>query len=199
MRKLTIILLAVLSCVMAWAGDKNTTIVVRPITEKQLAEISDKTIQLKLQRYTISDTPLAKAVIDLVNDVCKDDLHYNFYILKFHTTDDGELEVEIIGENKISSPMQSKKAWGVMLYNSACFVLFDEKPDGLFNKVKGKQTIIQKLEVVENSFCRSTNAVALWQDGKLRSTVYYINGSDRLQQRKRKEGGNIMVDHFGDK
>ena len=47
MRTITIILLTLLSCVTAWAGDKNTTIVVRPITEKQRSEIPDKTLTIK--------------------------------------------------------------------------------------------------------------------------------------------------------
>ncbi len=195
MRTITIILLTVLSCVTAWAGDKNTTIVVRPITEKQRSEIPDKTLTVKLQRYTINDTPLGKAVVDLVSDVRKDDLYYNFYVLKFHTTQDGVLEVGVIGENRISPAIQ-KKAWGVMFFDSVCFVLLDEKPDGLFTKAKGKQTIIQEFEIVDDSFHKSTDVFALWKDGKLRANVYHINGSDLLQKRKRKEDGNIMVDHF---
>lgn len=196
MRKLAIILLTVLSCVTAWAGDKNTTIVVRPIIEKQRSEIPDKTLTIKLQRYSINDTPLGKAVLDLISDVRKDDLYYNFYVLKFHTTQDGVLEVGVIGENRISSAIQTKNAWGVMFFDSVCFVLFDEKPDGLFTKAKGKQTIIQEFEIVENSFHKSTDVFALWKDGKLRANAYYINGVDLLQKRKRKENGNIMVDHF---
>ena len=195
MRTITIILLTLLSCVTAWAGDKNTTIVVRPITEIQRSEIPDKTLTIKLQRYTINDTPLGKAVVDLVSDVRKDDLYYNFYVLKFHTTQDGVLEVGVIGENRISPAIQ-KKAWGVMFFDSVCFVLLDEKPDGLFTKAKGKQTIIQEFEIVDDSFHKSTDVFALWKDGKLRANVYHINGSDLLQKRKRKEGGNIMVDHF---
>lgn len=195
MRTITIILLTVLSFVTAWAGDKNTTIVVRPITEKQRSEIPDKTLTVKLQRYTINDTPLGKAVLDLVSDVRKDDLYYNFYVLKFHTTQDGVLEVGVIGENRISPAIQ-KKAWGVMFFDSVCFVLLDEKPDGLFTKAKGKQTIIQEFEIVDDSFHKSTDVFALWKDGKLRANVYHINGSDLLQKRKRKEDGNIMVDHF---
>ena len=195
MRTITIILLTLLSCVTALAGDKNTTIVVRPITEKQRSEIPDKTLTVKLQRYTINDTPLGKAVLDLVSDVRKDDLYYNFYVLKFHTTQDGVLEVGVIGENRISPAIQ-KKAWGVMFFDSVCFVLLDEKPDGLFTKAKGKQTIIQEFEIVDDSFHKSTDVFALWKDGKLRANVYHINGSDLLQKRKRKEDGNIMVDHF---
>ena len=195
MRTITIILLTLLSCVTAWAGDKNTTIVVRPITEKQRSEIPDKTLTIKLQRYTINEMPLGKAVVDLVSDVRKDDLYYNFYVLKFHTTQDGVLEVGVIGENRISPAIQ-KKAWGVMFFDSVCFVLLDEKPDGLFTKAKGKQTIIQEFEIVDDSFHKSTDVFALWKDGKLRANVYHINGSDLLQKRKRKEGGNIMVDHF---
>lgn len=195
MRTITIILLTLLSCVTAWAGDKNTTIVVRPITEKQRSEIPDKTLTIKLQRYTINEMPLGKAVVDLVSDVRKDDLYYNFYVLKFHTTQDGVLEVGVIGENRISQAIQ-KKAWGVMFFDSVCFVLLDEKPDGLFTKAKGKQTIIQEFEIVDDSFHKSTDVFALWKDGKLRANVYHINGSDLLQKRKRKEDGNIMVDHF---
>ena len=195
MRTITIILLTLLSCVTAWAGDKNTTIVVRPITEKQRSEIPDKTLTIKLQRYTINEMPLGKAVVDLVSDVRKDDLYYNFYVLKFHTTQDGVLEVGVIGENRISPAIQ-KKAWGVMFFDSVCFVLLDEKPDGLFTKAKGKQTIIQEFEIVDDSFHKSTDVFALWKDGKLRANVYHINGSDLLQKRKRKEDGNIMVDHF---
>lgn len=192
----TFILLVVLSCVTAWAGDKNTTIVVRPITEKQRSEIPDKTLTVKLQRYTINDTPLGKAVLDLISDVHEDDLYFNFYVLKFHTTLDGVLEVGVIGENQISPAIQTKSAWGVMFYDSVCFVLFDEKPDGLFTKDKGKQTIIQEFEIVDDSFHASTDVFALWKDGQLRAKVYYINGGDLLPKRKRKEDGNIMVDHF---
>lgn len=190
-------MLAVMTCVTAWAGDKNTSVLVRPITQAQRGEIPDKTIQLKLQRYTLNDTPLAKAVLDLVGDVREDDLSHNFFVLKFHTTEAGELEVSVIGLDQLTGSVMTKASWGIWQHDRACFVLFDEKPDGLFAKAKGKHTIIQEFEMAEVSFDeRHTVVEATWKDGNLNCKLYHITGSDLLQKRKRKEDGYIFIDHF---
>ena len=197
MRKLAILLLTVLACATALAGDKNTTILVRPICEAQRGEIPDKTIELKLQCYTLTDSPLAKAIGELVADVRNEDSWHNVYVLKFHTTDEGLLEVGVIGENELKNLVMNKSAWGIMLHDSACFILFEEKPEGVFNKGKGKHTIIQEFEILDAYFQESHTVVyADWKEGKLRAKIYVINDHDNLLDRQRKENGNIMVDHF---
>lgn len=197
MRKLTILLLTVLACATALAGDKNTTILVRPISEAQRNEIPDKTIQNKWQLYALTDEPLAKAIGELVADVRNEDSWHNVYVLKFHTTDEGLLEVGVIGLNELKGSVMTKDSWGVMLHDSACFILLDEKPEGVFNKAKGKHSIIQEFEILDAYFQESHTVVyANWKEGKLRAKVYVINDHDNLPERQRKENGNIMVDHF---
>ena len=197
MRKLAILLLTVLACATALAGDKNTTILVKPICEAQRGEIPDKTIELKLQCYTLTDLPLAKAIGELVADVRNEDSWHNVYVLKFHTNDEGVLEVGVIGENELKNLVTNKSAWGIMLHDSACFVLLDENPEGVFNKAKGKHSIIQEFEILDAYFQESHTVVyAEWKEGKLRAKIYVINDHDNLFQRQRKENGNIMVDHF---
>lgn len=197
MRKITILLLTVLACATALAGDKNTTILVRPISEAQRNEIPDKTIQNKWQLYALTDEPLAKAIGELVADVRNEDSWHNVYVLKFHTTDEGLLEVGVIGLNELKGPVMTKDSWGVILHDSACFILLDEKPEGVFNKAKGKHSIIQEFEILDAYFQESHTVVyANWKEGKLRAKVYVINDHDNLPERQRKENGNIMVDHF---
>ncbi len=197
MRKITILLLTVLACATALAGDKNTTILVRPISEAQRNEIPDKTIQNKWQLYALTDEPLAKAIGELVADVRNEDSWHNVYVLKFHTTDEGLLEVGVIGLNELKGSVMTKDSWGVMLHDSACFILLDEKPEGVFNKAKGKHSIIQEFEILDAYFQESHTVVyANWKEGKLRAKVYVINDHDNLPERQRKENGNIMVDHF---
>lgn len=197
MRKLTILLLTVLACATALAGDKNTTILVRPISEAQRNEIPDKTIQNKWQLYALTDEPLAKAIGELVADVRNEDSWHNVYVLKFHTNDEGLLEVGVIGLNELKGSVMTKDSWGVILHDSACFILLDEKPEGVFNKAKGKHSIIQEFEILDAYFQESHTVVyANWKEGKLRAKVYVINDHDNLPERQRKENGNIMVDHF---
>lgn len=197
MRKVTILLLAVMACATALARDKNTTILVRPICEAQRGEIPDKTMQLKLQRYTLTDTPLAQAIGELVADVRNEDSWHSVYVLKFHTTEQGLLEVGVIGLNELKGEVMTKDSWGVILHDSACFILLDEKPEGVFNKAKGKHSVIQEFEILDAYFEESHTVVyADWKEGKLRAKSFFINNQDNLPERQRKENGNIMVDHF---
>lgn len=198
MRKLAILLLTIMACVTALAGDKNTTILVRPICEAQRSELPDKTIQNKWQRYTLTDSPLAQAIGELVTDVRNEDSWHSVYVLKFHTTDEGLLEVGVIGLNELKGSVMTKDSWGVILHDSACFILLDEKPEGVFNKAKGKHTVIQEFEILDAYFEESHTVVyADWKEGKLRTKTFFINNHDNLPERQRKENGNIMVDNCG--
>lgn len=186
-----------MTCLTAWAGNKNTSVLVRHITQAQRGEIPDKTIELKLQRYTLNDAPLAKALLDLVADIREDDLSHNFFVLKFHTSEAGEFQVSVIGLEQLNGSVITKTSWGIWQYESACFVLFDEKPEGLFAKAKGKYSIIQEFEIVDVPFDDEHTIVeACWKDGMLSCNFYFINGNDLLQKRKWKEDGYLFIDHF---
>ena len=197
MRTVTAILLSIIVGFSAMAGDKNTSILVKQITEAQRDELPDKTIQLKLQRYSLSDCPLAKAVKELVDEVMNDDLSHTAYTLRF-STDNGEIYVDIIGLDELKGPVMTKRAWGIMTFGSACFVLLDEKIDRVFNKAKGKHTLIQEFEIVEDPIERKHTVInALWHDNRLRAKVYVIDDVDRLDQRQRHESGVTHSDWFG--
>ena len=125
-----------------------------------------------------------------VADVRNEDSWHNVYVLKFHTTDQGLLEVGVIGENDLKDLVMNKSAWGIMIHDSACFILFEEKPEGVFNKAKGKHSIIQEFEILDAYFEESHTVVyADWKGGKLRAKVYVINDHDNLSERQRKENG----------
>ena len=89
MRTVTAILLSIIVGFSAMAADKNTSILVKQITETQRDELPDKTLQLKLQRYTLGDSQLAMALKQLVDEVMNDDLSHTAYTLQF-STENGE-------------------------------------------------------------------------------------------------------------
>ncbi len=190
MKVLTAILLSVFVSFAALGGDKNTSILVKQITESQRSELPDKTIQLKLQRYTLSDSPLAKEVLELVTEVIDKDLTHTAYVLKFHTTEQGELEVGVIGLEELKNSSLTKTAWGITTVDSRCVVLIDEKHGEAFNKAKGKHTLVQEYELVEDPIqVQHTVVYAIWHNGQLRATSYIIDDHDRLPERQRSESG----------
>ena len=181
MRTLTVILLSLLVSVSALCGEANTTIVVKQLTESQRDQLPDKTLQVKLQCYTLASTPLATAVGRLMDEVCDEDLGHIAFVLTTATDSTGQPAIAITALEELGGDVMTKRAWGIVMHNGYCFVLLDKSEVNPFAKAKGKHTLVQEYEFVEDVIAYGpTQASATWRDGELHKHLFIINGEDRL-------------------
>ena len=193
MCRIACILLSFLVGFSAFCGEPNTTIIVKQLTDR--SQLPEKTVKLKLQHYSLGDGEQATAVKELMADVCLEDASHTVFILKTDSDKSGATRVDITGLDDLASLVTAKSAYGVIVDGTRCFVLLDKANDNFFVKAKGKHTLLQEYEIVEEvNTQRHTAVAATWKDGKLVTSIFVIDGDDLLQQRHRKEEGDIRSD-----
>ena len=193
MCRIACILLSFLMGFSAFCGEPNTTIIVKQLTDR--SQLPEKTVKLKLQHYNLGDGEQATAVKELMADVCLEDASHTAFTLKTDFDKSGAARVNITGLDDLASLVTAKSACGVIVEGTRCFVLLDKANDNLFVKAKGKQTLLQEYEIVEEvNSQRHTVVVSTWKNGKLVADIFVVDGDDLLQQRQRKEEGDIRSD-----
>ncbi|MBQ7689986.1 MAG: hypothetical protein IJT30_02185 [Muribaculaceae bacterium] len=190
MRTLTALLLTLFVSVWALCGEANTTIVVKQLTEAQRDELPENTLQLKLQCYTLAQTPLATELRVLMDEVCDQDLGHTAFVLKSYTDSAGRTAVDVAGLDELGNIITAKRVWGAVMHNDHCFVLIDKSETSPFVKAKGKHTLVQEYEFVEEVIAfGQTHVRATWADGKLNKHLFIMNGENRVQENPSNESG----------
>lgn len=180
MRTFISLLLTSLMALTALAAEKNTSIIVKQITDSQRHELPDKTLQIKLQRYELTDAPLAQHMRNVLQRVRDNDYTHTTYLL---TLDNGQgtPSITLASVSDIKALVSSKELWGILLHDSACFLLRGDNNKAIFSKAKGKQTLIQEFEIVEDPVTdHPTTGIAHWQKDQFLFTTLMIEGSDQL-------------------
>ncbi|MBR6283629.1 MAG: hypothetical protein IKR25_04950 [Muribaculaceae bacterium] len=191
MRTLTALLLMIFVNVAALCGEAGTTIVVKQLTEAQRDQLPEKTLQLKLQCYTLGSSPLAAALGKLIDEVRYEDLGHVAFVLKTAADSAGHPAIDITALQELSGDVMTKRAWGVVVRGGHCFVLLDKAPDSPFVKAKGKHTLVQEYEFVDEVIDYGpTRVSATWCDGELRKLLYVINGEDQIM-----DDGQLIMDN----
>lgn len=187
------ILLSFLVSFSAFCGEPNTTIIVKQLTDR--SQLPEKTVTVKLQRYGLGAGELAVAVKELLADVCLEDASHTAFTLKTDTDKSGTARVNISGLDDLASLAAAKTASGVIVEGARCFVLLDKANDNIFVKAKGKQTLLQEYEIVEEvNSLRHTVVATTWKNGKLVADIFVVDGDDLLLQRQRQEDNKIQSD-----
>ena len=180
MRILTTILLLMSACFMASATEQNTTILVKQFTETQRDQLPDKTIQIKLQRFTLNEQPLSTAINDLLAEVVENDLNQYVYTLFITKETDDSIAVVIHHLDNLNQPTLTKEAKGVIMKGNSCFIIMGNDFGAFTSKVKGKQTLIQEYEMVEEIIPHSPTSIkAIWTGDKLNVRHYEMNGTEQ--------------------
>lgn len=178
MRILTTILLLISACFMATAAEQNTTILVKQLTETQRDQLPDKTVQLKLQRFTLNEQPLSTAINDLLAEVVENDLNQYVYTLLITKWSNDSIAVEIQHLDNLNQPSLTKESKGVIMKGNSCFIIEGNDFGTFTSKAKGKQTLIQEYEMVEEIIPHTPTSIkAIWAGEKLNVLHHEMNGT----------------------
>lgn len=178
MRILTTLLLLISACFMATAAEQNTTILVKQLTETQRDQLPDKTVQLKLQRFSMNEQPLSSAINNLLAEVVENDLNQYVYTLLITKRAGDSIAVEIQYLDNLNQPSLAKEAKGIIMKGNSCFIIMGNDFGSFTSKAKGKQTLIQEYEMVEEIIPHTPTSIkAIWAGDKLNVHHYEMNGT----------------------
>lgn len=193
MKKIVYFLLAaMLTSITAYSAEKNTTVVVKQLTENQRSSLPDKTIEVKLQRMRANDkghTALADSIVKCLNYLREEDLNNDVYQLTLSQLGDGIIAVAINSVNDLTKLDAEKAFYGILVGNThkPCLIVKTGNNSSLlkqvFKKADGKQMVVQEFEFVEEVISRDEARIeGRWDPSthKFTPSTFLLNGSDLL-------------------